>query len=228
MIGCAAVLDVVIMIRAQVRVHAAFPQQFGHGIVEWLERAPRRVQKIQPARVQFPARGHAGQRTDVIAVKRDRSLRKPRKIRQRDAVRAVVRQQVAPQRIEHHQNRAHQAALLLPDLQLLICICHPPLPLQTAGLAFIIVCGSRLHKRDLRGLALREVAASAAHSIARWIDPAQPHPGGLHTPMRLPRCCRETLQIRLLVSCAPCETSGFPMLLSPCSFFPPVFERVGL
>ena len=138
MVRCAAVLYVVVMVGAQVRVHAAFAQQLGHRIVERLERAPRRMQKVQPARVQLPARRHARQRADKVAVECDGPLGKARKIRQCGAVGPAIRQQVEPQGIEHHHDGAHQTAPFLPDFRLFPLIFSSSLAPARCGALFLL------------------------------------------------------------------------------------------
>lgn len=59
-IGGAAVLPVVVVVGAEMRIDPVLFQQLRHGVVKGLQRAPAPMEKVIAPGVQLPAGGHAG------------------------------------------------------------------------------------------------------------------------------------------------------------------------
>ncbi len=106
-VGGPAVLPVVLVVGGQMGVDAVVLQQFGHRVVERLQRAPAAVQEVVAAGVQLPAGRHAGHAPGVAVVEGDRALGEPGEVRRVDPVSAVGRQEPPVQRVEHDHDGLH-------------------------------------------------------------------------------------------------------------------------
>ena len=106
-IGGAAILEIMIVIGDQMRMHIPRFQRFGKGIVERLKRTPAAMQKRQMPGQHVAPRRHAGHRADIMAVIDPRPRRQPVEIRRRNAGAAIGRQHVTVQRIEQDKDGFH-------------------------------------------------------------------------------------------------------------------------
>src|SRR3954454_6582257 len=77
-IGRAAIFPIMLVVADQVGIDAVLLQDFGHRVVEWLERSPAAVQEIVSPGMQFAPGRHARHTPRVTVVKRHRSFCKPR------------------------------------------------------------------------------------------------------------------------------------------------------
>ena len=111
-IGRAAVLEVVIVVRAEMGIDAMLAQQFRHGIVERLQRPPTAVQKAVASRVQIAPRRHTRHAAHIRVVKGHAALGQPRKVGRMRPVTAIGRQHPPVERVEHDHDGAHGYLLL--------------------------------------------------------------------------------------------------------------------
>ena len=111
----AAVLPVVRVVAREVRVHAGLAEHLRHRVVPGLERAPGAVQEVVPSGVQFSTGGHARHGSGVEPVEGHGPLGETAEVRGVDLVRAVRRQQMPVQAVEHDHDRAHQRVAPLSD-----------------------------------------------------------------------------------------------------------------
>ena len=103
----AAVLPVMRVIADQMRIHAVALENFGHGIVVGLDRAPAVVQEIVAAGMQLAARGHARKAARVAGFKLRRALREAGKVRRVRLGAAIRLEHMPVQGIVHHHYGAH-------------------------------------------------------------------------------------------------------------------------
>ena len=108
MVGGAAILPIMLVVRDEVAVHAlpagaaAVSQQLDRRVVERLDGIPGAMEKVQAAGVQLAAGGHTGHAAHVGIVKDHGALGKPGEVRSVHPRVAIARQIAAVERVEHH------------------------------------------------------------------------------------------------------------------------------
>ena len=79
-IGCAAVLEIVVVVGDQVAMDSRMMHQPRSSHIKRFQRSPRAVQKIQPPGLQVAPGGHTGQRADNVSVELHTACRQTVKI----------------------------------------------------------------------------------------------------------------------------------------------------
>ena len=107
MVGGAAVFAVVLVVGGEMGIDAVDLEDFGHGVVEWFERAPASVQKVVAAGVELATGRHARHAGDVGVVVGDRAPCEAFEVGRMNPVAAIGRQHASIERVEHHHDGFH-------------------------------------------------------------------------------------------------------------------------
>ena len=107
MIGGAAVLPIVVVIRNQMGIDPVFFQNFRNAVVPWFNRPPAAVEKADSAGMEIPPRRHTGKTSHIAGIERDGFFPQAFKIGADCLRTAVVRQCAAVERVIHDHNCAH-------------------------------------------------------------------------------------------------------------------------
>jgi hypothetical protein len=111
----AAVLEVMQVVRDEVRMDAGEPERLRKRIVERLEGAPAAVHEVQAPGVQVAPRRHAGEAADEVTLERDAACREAIEIGRPHPGRPVAAERVAAQGIEQDEDRLHAPLLQRGD-----------------------------------------------------------------------------------------------------------------
>ena len=104
MVGSAAILPVVMVVRHLMRMHAVLIKQLGHRIIKRLQWPPRAMQEIVAAGMHFAPRWHARHRAHIEIVELHCSLGQALKVRRLDPFVTVGRHEVSTQSVVHHHH----------------------------------------------------------------------------------------------------------------------------